>query len=298
MSVIKLNGVSKLFGFGDATTVALDEVDLDIGRGEFVAIMGPSGSGKTSLMNIIGLLDRPTHGDYVLGEDIVSSLKTHHQAKIRRDKVGFVFQSFNLLPKLTVLENVALPLAYKGVLQTNRLKQAAAMLERVGLADREYFFPKQLSGGQAQRVAIARALINDPQIIIADEPTGNLDSAASLLVMELLSDIHKAGNTVLMVTHNPELTRYASRVLFMHDGEIIGDEKTALGEVPETIRRSMYFVHKKNEEDDLAGVSALMKEMPEAKVAKKEPKKKAAKPRAKAYKAKAVAKPKKAKGKR
>jgi putative ABC transport system ATP-binding protein len=263
MSIILLEEVSKLYGFGDATTVALNEISLSIKRGEFVAIMGPSGSGKSTLLNVIGLLDRPTHGTYRLDGKVVSRLRANTRAKVRRDKIGFVFQSFNLLPRLNVIENVALPLAYKGVLQTRRLKRAAYMLDRVGLADREYYMPRHLSGGQTQRVAIARALINDPQIIIADEPTGNLDSASSRLVMELLSDIHKAGNTIIMVTHNPELTRYARRVLFMHDGEIVGDELSPLGDVPETARRSMYFMPRKTEDDDLAGVSALMQAIPD-----------------------------------
>lgn len=263
MPVIKLEDVHKLYGFGDATTVALDEVNLTVERGEFVAIMGPSGSGKSTLMNVIGLLDRPTHGTYMLDSRHVARLNQRQCAKVRRDKVGYIFQSFNLLPRLTVLENVALPLAYKGVLQTKRLKRAAAMLERVGLSDREYFYPHQLSGGQAQRVAIARALINEPQLIIADEPTGNLDSASSRLVMELLADIHKAGNTILMVTHNPSLTRYASRVVFMRDGTIVADEQSELGEIPTALKRSMYFMPKKTVDDDLAGVSELMKSIPE-----------------------------------
>lgn len=263
MPVILLEEVSKLYGFGDATAVALDEVNLSVEAGEFVAVMGPSGSGKSTMMNVIGLLDRPTHGKYLLGGRSVSRLRQTQLSRARRDKVGFVFQSFNLLPRLNVLENVALPLAYKGVSQTKRLTRAAKMLERVGLGDREYFMPRQLSGGQAQRVAIARALINDPQIIIADEPTGNLDSASSRLVMELLSDVHKAGNTILMVTHNPELTRFAERVVFMHDGEIIADEVSAIGEVPDVARRSMYFMPRKTEEDDLAGVSALMQAIPD-----------------------------------
>lgn len=284
MPIIRLEDVNKLYGFGDATTVALDEVSLSVDRGEFVAFMGPSGSGKSTLMNVIGLLDRPTHGNYILDERHVARLRSNQRAKVRRDKVGFVFQSFNLIPRLTVLENVALPLAYKGMLQTKRLKRAATMLERVGLSEREYFLPHQLSGGQAQRVAIARALINEPQIIIADEPTGNLDSASSRLVMELLSDIHKAGNTILMVTHNPSLTKYANRVVFMHDGSIVADEKTELGQIPDTLRRSMYFMPKRTVEDDLAGVSELMKTMPE----KEEPKpaaKKAAPKKTKTYKA-------------
>jgi len=215
--IIELQDVSKLFGFGDATTVALDEINLSIDAGEFIAVMGPSGSGKSTLMNVIGLLDRPTHGVYKLNGRTSERLTQRRQAKIRRDSIGFVFQSFNLLPKLSVLENVALPLAYRGMTQNKRQKRAIEILERVGLADREFFMPRQLSGGQAQRVAIARALINNPNIIIADEPTGNLDSGSSRLVMELLSDIHKAGNTILMVTHNPGLTRYASRVVFMNE---------------------------------------------------------------------------------
>jgi putative ABC transport system ATP-binding protein len=261
MPIIHLENVNKLYGFGDATTVALDEVSLSVERGEFVAFMGPSGSGKSTLMHVIGLLDRPTHGNYLLDGRHVSRLRQNQRARVRRDQVGFVFQSFNLLPRMTILENVALPLAYKGVLQTKRLKRASEMLERVGLAEREYYLPHQLSGGQAQRVAIARALINEPQIIIADEPTGNLDSTSSRLVMELLSDIHKAGNTVLMVTHNPSLTKYANRVVFMHDGAIVADEHTALGEIPSALRRSMYFMPKRTVDDDLAGVSTLMKSM-------------------------------------
>lgn len=263
MPVILLEDIHKLYGFGDATTVALDEVNLSVERGEFVAVMGPSGSGKTTLMNVIALLDRPTHGKYLLDGRHAARLRSGQRARIRRDKVGFIFQSFQLLPQLTALENVALPLAYKGMLQTKRLKRASTMLERVGLSDKEYFYPRQLSGGQAQRVAIARALINDPQIIIADEPTGNLDSASSRLVMELLSDIHKAGNTILMVTHNPSLTKFASRVVFMHDGSVVADEQTRLGEIPETLKRSMYFMPRKTVDDDLKGVSTLMSTMPE-----------------------------------
>jgi len=261
MAVIELQDVSKLYGFGDATTVALDEINLTIQKGEFVAVMGPSGSGKSTLMNIIGLLDRPTHGMYLLNSKGAARMTANRRAKIRRDNVGFIFQSFNLLPRLNVLENVALPLLYKGVSQTRRLKRAAEMLEHVGLGDREYFMPRQLSGGQLQRVAIARALINEPNIIIADEPTGNLDSASSRLVMELLSNLYKDGHTILLVTHNPELTRYATRVVFMHDGSIIADEASKIGEVPEMARK-LYFIPRKTQEDDLAGVSALMQALP------------------------------------
>lgn len=164
---------------------------------------------------------------------------------------------------MTVIENVALPLVYKGLSVGKRIKMAANMLERVGLREREYYYPRHLSGGQAQCAAIARALINNPSIIIADEPTGNLDSANSRLVMELLSDIHKMGNTILFVTHNPELTRYATRVVYMHDGEIIHDEQTAIGEVAATAKKIMFTVPTKTEEDDLAGVSVLMKAVPD-----------------------------------
>lgn len=263
MALIELQEVSKLYGFGDATTLALDEVSLSIEKGEFVAVMGPSGCGKSTLMNLIGLLDRPSHGKYQFDGKKVARLRKNQAAKIRRDTIGFIFQSFNLLPRLTVLENVAMPLAYKGVGSTRRQKLASQMLERVGIQSREYFLPSQLSGGQAQCAAIARALVNNPKLIIADEPTGNLDSEASRLVMELLSDIHKMGNTILFVTHNPELTRYATRVVYMHDGSIIHDEKTALGKVAATARKSLYSLPTTSEEDDLAGVSALMKALPE-----------------------------------
>lgn len=274
MALIELRDVSKLYGFGDATTLALDEVNLSIDKGEFVAVMGPSGCGKSTLMNVIGLLDRPSHGDFSLDGKDVSRLRPNRAAKIRRDTIGYIFQSYNLLPRLNVLDNVALPLAYKGMSQTKRLKLASQMLERVGIQKREYFFPNQLSGGQTQCAAIARALINNPKIIIADEPTGNLDSEASRLVMELLADIHKMGNTVIFVTHNPELTRYATRVVYMHDGGIVHDEKTALGRVASTARKALYTAPVTSEEDQLAGVSALMKGTPDnVPVAKRKPRK-------------------------
>jgi putative ABC transport system ATP-binding protein len=269
MALIELQDVSKLYGFGDATNVALDEVNLTIEPGECIAVMGPSGSGKSTLMNVIGLLDRPTHGGYHLNGRKVSRLRPNQRAKVRRDRIGFIFQSFNLLPRLTAIENVALPLLYKGLSLGKRQKAARAMLERVGLGDRCYYYPRQLSGGQTQCVAIARALVNEPQIIIADEPTGNLDSASSRLVMELLSEVHKSGNTIIFVTHNPELTRYATRVVYMHDGAIIHDEKTKLGEVGRYARAVMYAVPETTEEDDLAGVSVLMKALPDNVAAKK-----------------------------
>jgi len=289
MSLIDLKDVSKLYGFGDATSVALDEVSLTIEAGECVAVMGPSGSGKSTLMNVIGLLDHPTHGDYMLNGRRVSRLSATRRAKIRRDRVGFIFQSFNLLGRLTALENVALPLLYKGYSLTKRNYVARSMLERVGLHDRTYYYPRQLSGGQTQCVAIARALVNSPELIIADEPTGNLDSESSRLVMELLSEIHKSGNTVIFVTHNPELTRYATRVVYMQDGAIKHDEETALGEVGSYARKVMYAIPKTTEEDDLAGISALMRvhkdedkktparKRPSKKTTKRKPRKKTAK---------------------
>jgi len=298
MPVIELKDVSKLYGFGDATTVALDEVTLTIEPGEFVAVMGPSGSGKSTLMNVLGLLDHPTYGDYKLGGRLVSRMRTNRQAKARRDTVGFVFQFFNLLPNMTILENVALPLSYKGMTKVRRMKQAGHLLERVGLADREYFYPYQLSGGQLQRAAIARALVNNPSILIADEPTGNLDSASSRVVMELLSEIHKSGSTILMVTHNPELTRYASRIMFMRDGAIVSDEQSAIGELPDSIRRRSYFVRRKTVADDVAGVSALMKAVPQQEkraTSTGKSSKKSTKPKKKSYKAVRTQAPKKTK---
>lgn len=261
MSIISLKDVSRLYGLGDATTVALEDINLEINKGEFVAIMGPSGSGKSTLMNVIGLLDKPTFGSYSLHDRNIERLKDTQSARIRRDKIGFVFQSFGLLQDINAIENVALPLAYQGASLQKRLTNARTMLERVGLGDRAYFLPTQLSGGQIQRVAIARSLINDPEIIIADEPTGNLDSNASRLVMELLADIHKMGNTILMVTHNPELTRYATRVLFMRDGQIVHDEQKMLGDVSKSSEDSKFFEETPVEdaiEHDLASVSAKL----------------------------------------
>jgi len=221
--------------------------------------MGPSGSGKSTLMNVLGLLDHPTHGEYDLNGRRANHLYSAQRARIRRDKIGFIFQSFNLLPRLTSLENVALPLLYKGASLRKRTMRARDMLERVGLHDKSYFYPNQLSGGQTQCVAIARALVNDPEIIIADEPTGNLDSESSRLVMELLSEIHHGGNTVIFVTHNPELTRYATRVVYMKDGLVVHDEHKSLGVVAQYARKVLYGEPLSDEEEDIAGVSTLMK---------------------------------------
>ena len=223
--VIALKGLTKRYGIGDAEHTVLDGVDLTIEKGEFIAIMGPSGCGKTTLLNILGLLDQADDGEYKLDGRSVKRLSGRAQSHIRSDQVGFVFQSFNLVPRLNVIENVALPLTYKGIGHTKRLKAASKMLATFHLSEREYYMPWQLSGGQTQRVAIARALVNDPAIILADEPTGNLDSKSSHVIMEELSDIHKRGNTIIMVTHNPTLTTYASRVITMLDGRIDTDTK-------------------------------------------------------------------------
>jgi putative ABC transport system ATP-binding protein len=230
MALIKLENVSKVYGMGDATTFALDDVSLNVEKGEFVAIMGPSGSGKSTLLNMIGLLDRPSAGSYMLDSRNVSRLRSRSRAKVRRDKIGFIFQNFNLLPKMTVIENVALPLAYRGMTHLRRMYRASEILERLELKSREYYYPTQLSGGQLQKVAIARALVNRPSLIIADEPTGNLDSASSRAVMELLKEIHKSDNTIIMVTHNPDLTEYANRVVYMIDGKIHQDKDLKIHE--------------------------------------------------------------------
>ncbi len=223
--VIQLTKLTKHYGFGDATHNALDTVTLKIEQGEFIAIMGPSGCGKTTLLNVIGLLDRADDGEYLLDGKSVAKLSAKQQARVRSNQIGIVFQSFNLINRMTVLENVALPLTYKGIGRTKRLERASDVLKTFHLQEREYYMPWQLSGGQMQRVAIARALVNEPSIILADEPTGNLDSRSSHVIMEELSDLHKKGNTIIMVTHNPNLTSYASRVINMLDGKIASDTK-------------------------------------------------------------------------
>lgn len=226
--VIQLRGLKRRFGIGDAENHAIDNVDLTIEKGEFVAIMGPSGCGKTTLLNILGLLDRSYIGDYELNGQPVDMISKRKQARIRSREIGFVFQSFNLIPRLNIIENVALPLIYKGVSRTKRLQVASDILRNFHLNEREYYMPHQLSGGQIQRVAIARALVNEPSIILADEPTGSLDSRSSHVIMEELADLHKRGNTIIMVTHNPRLTTYASRIITMLDGKIDTDTRTRM----------------------------------------------------------------------
>ncbi|MFZ1360648.1 MAG: ABC transporter ATP-binding protein [Candidatus Saccharimonadales bacterium] len=239
--VIALAGLTKRYGIGDAEHTVLDSIDLTIEKGEFIAIMGPSGCGKTTLLNILGLLDRSDDGEYKLDGKSVKRLGGGARARIRSDHIGFVFQNFNLVPRLTVIENVALPLTYKGIRKTKRLQAASKMLGTFHLQEREYYMPWQLSGGQTQRVAIARALVNDPSIVLADEPTGNLDSKSSHVIMEELSDIHKRGNTIIMVTHNPSLTTYASRVITMLDGRIDTDTKTprVSAKAPDTTKKPL-----------------------------------------------------------
>ena len=225
-NIIELKNLTKRYGYGDTESFALKDFNLEIKRGEFIMVMGPSGCGKTTLLNIIGLLDRATSGEYFLNGENVANLGASRKAKIRAKKLGFIFQNFNLIEDLSILENVALPLVYTGQPRTVRLKNASDALSRFHLQEKEYYHPGQLSGGQQQRAAIARAVVSDPEIILADEPTGNLDSRASNIVMEELKAIHASGNTIIMVTQNPALTSYATRVIHMLDGQIDTDIKT------------------------------------------------------------------------
>ncbi|MBR5046556.1 ABC transporter ATP-binding protein [Candidatus Saccharibacteria bacterium] len=224
--IIKITGLTKRYGYGDAESFALKDFDLTIKRGEFIMIMGPSGCGKTTLLNIIGLLDRATSGEYILNDRNIANISSTRQARIRAKKIGFIFQNYNLIDDLPILENVALPLVYIGQPRTVRLKNASEALKRFHLGEKEYYYPWQLSGGQQQRAAIARAIVSNPEIILADEPTGNLDSRTSYIVMDELKKIHEEGNTIVMVTHNPSLTTYATRVINMLDGQIDTDIKT------------------------------------------------------------------------
>lgn len=248
-TIIELSEISRRYGYGDAESFALKDFSLTVKRGEFIMIMGPSGCGKTSLLNIIGLLDKPTSGSYLLDKHRVNHLSSAKQAHLRAKKIGFIFQNFNLIPTLPVIENVALPLVYSGVHKTSRLIRSSDTLARFHLQEREYYMPSQLSGGQQQRVAIARSLVTKPEIILADEPTGNLDSGSSHIVMEELKRIHSEGNTIIMVTHNPALTTYATRVIHMLDGHIDTDIKTvADSDLPQPIHVRFVKNNKKEEE--------------------------------------------------
>lgn len=222
--VITLRGITRDFSLGVETVKVLKGISLDIKRGEYVALMGPSGSGKSTLMNLLGCLDTPTSGTYTLNGHDVSALEDNELAEIRNKEIGFVFQTFNLLPRITALQNVALPMIYAGVGLSERLRLAEEALVSVGLHDRMTHRPNQLSGGQRQRVAIARALVNHPSIILADEPTGNLDSKTSIEIMQLFQKIYEQGNTIIVVTHEEDIAEHAHRIIRLRDGQVYADD--------------------------------------------------------------------------
>jgi putative ABC transport system ATP-binding protein len=225
--LIHIHNIKRDFVLGNEIVYVLKGIDLEINKGEYVALMGPSGSGKSTLMNLLGCLDTPTSGTYILNGKDVSQMHDDELAEIRNKEIGFVFQTFNLLPRTTALDNVALPMVYAGFPKSERNKRATEVLTQVNLSDRMDHQPNQLSGGQRQRVAIARALVNSPSIILADEPTGNLDSKTSVEIMKLFGDIHAQGNTVILVTHEEEIAAYAHRVIRLRDGLIESDTKTS-----------------------------------------------------------------------
>jgi putative ABC transport system ATP-binding protein len=222
-SIIHLENIQKSYFMGKMELKVLKGISLDIFKNEYVALMGPSGSGKSTLMNIIGCLDSPTSGKYILNGKDVSKMEDNDLADVRNKEIGFVFQQFNLLPRLTALENVALPLVYSGMNRKLRLEKAMHVLEMVNLSDRSHHKPNEMSGGQCQRVAIARALVNDPSIILADEPTGNLDTSTSYEIMHIFGEIHSSGNTVVLVTHETDIANYAGRIVRLRDGVIESD---------------------------------------------------------------------------
>lgn len=226
--VIDISRLSKTYRLGEVTVEALSDVSLLIGRGEFIAVMGASGSGKSTLMNILGCLDRPTKGSYLLDGENVGTLSRDALAGIRRKKIGFVFQGFNLLSRMTALENIELPMIYEDTPSAARKERARAALKSVGLLDREHHLPSQISGGQQQRIAIARAIVNSPSLLLADEPTGNLDSATSIEVMEIFRELSEVrGITLVLVTHEPDIARFAKRIVRFRDGRIISDDPVA-----------------------------------------------------------------------
>jgi putative ABC transport system ATP-binding protein len=224
-SLIRLEGIKKVFYTDEVETHALSDIHLDIKIGEYVAIAGPSGCGKTTLLSILGLLDTPTEGAYTLNNQPVAKLSASERARVRNRQIGFIFQAFNLIGDLTVYENVELPLTYRGMASDDRRKRVQAALERVGMSHRMKHFPAQLSGGQQQRVAVARAVAGDPAILLADEPTGNLDSTNGEAVMELLRELHQGGATICMVTHDPRYARHADRSVHLFDGKVVEERQ-------------------------------------------------------------------------
>jgi putative ABC transport system ATP-binding protein len=226
-SLIHLEGVTKIFYTEEVETHALSDINMDIQPGEFVSIAGPSGSGKTTLLSLLGLLDTPSDGKYVLNEHPVESLTASERARVRNREIGFIFQSFNLIGDLTVFENVELPLTYRGMAKKERRERVEAALERVGMAHRMKHYPSQLSGGQQQRVAVARAVVGSPSILLADEPTGNLDSGNAEAVMSLMGELHNEGATICMVTHDPRWAGYADRTINLFDGRVVEDDVLA-----------------------------------------------------------------------
>ena len=223
--MININSISKEYVMGDNKLLALNNVDVSINEGEFVSIMGSSGSGKSTLMNIIGCLDVPSNGDYFFRDNNISNYSSNKLAELRNKDIGFIFQNFNLLPRLNALENVTLPLLYSGITKKERSELALKALENVGLKDRTHHRPNQLSGGQQQRVSIARAIAGTPKLILADEPTGALDSTTSLEIMKILNDLNKSGITIVLVTHEDDIANYGSRIIRMKDGKILEDKR-------------------------------------------------------------------------
>jgi putative ABC transport system ATP-binding protein len=230
--LIDVRDLQKVFVTEEVETHALSGIHLKIHKGEYIAIAGPSGCGKSTLLSILGLLDSPTEGNYSLNNNSVADLSASQRARIRNREVGFIFQSFNLIGDLTVYENVELPLTYQKMPKTERKKRIHAALEKVSMAHRMKHYPSQLSGGQQQRVAVARAIVTEPSILLADEPTGNLDSSNGDIVMEMLAHLHKNGSTICMVTHDPRYARHAQRTVYLFDGRIVEDEKTTPEELP------------------------------------------------------------------
>jgi len=232
-AIIHTESISKIYETGHEQIYALNQISLDIFGNEYVALIGPSGSGKSTLMNVVGCLDTPTSGKYILNQDNVGEMEDDELARIRNKEIGFIFQTFNLIPRMTALENVALPLVYAGYKKQDRIQKAEQALADVDLTNRITHKPNELSGGQKQRVAVARALVNDPSIILADEPTGNLDSKTSNEMMALFDDLHKKGNTIILVTHETDIAQHSQRIIRLMDGEVASDEPNAQKAIPQ-----------------------------------------------------------------